>query len=114
MKRLFAALAFGLIVYGCHTYGGDHIRGVVWSRAIHKCARLATTMNVASRFCVTGVSSNGSSTSGAVHRASVENKLFMGKLDQRTEDNQKVDARDPALKNGYRRTRLTNMITMAR
>jgi hypothetical protein len=29
---LFAALAFGLIVYGSH-YGGDHIGGVVWSRA---------------------------------------------------------------------------------
>ena len=28
-------------------YGGDHIRRVVWSRANHKCARLATTTPMA-------------------------------------------------------------------
>jgi hypothetical protein len=58
LNWLFAALAFGLIVYGLRAYGGDHIRGMVWSRAIHKCARLAITMNVASRFCVIVVWSN--------------------------------------------------------
>jgi hypothetical protein len=31
LNWLFAALAFGLIVNGVSTYGGDHIRGVVWS-----------------------------------------------------------------------------------
>jgi hypothetical protein len=39
----------------CRAYGGDHIRRVVWSRAIHKCARLATTMNVANRFYIIAV-----------------------------------------------------------
>jgi hypothetical protein len=42
----------------CHAYGRDYIRRVVWSRTDHKCARLATTMNVASRFRMIAVSSN--------------------------------------------------------
>jgi hypothetical protein len=43
----------------CRAYGGDHIRSVVWSRANYKGARLAITMNVASRpFRMIAVSSN--------------------------------------------------------
>ena len=101
---LFAALAFGLIVYGIALRRRSHRgRGLVESDDEHSY-----------RFCVIALSSNGCSTSTAAHGAGAEKKLFIGKLSQRAEGNQKVDARDPALKNRYRRTRLTDTITMAR
>ena len=78
----------------CRAYGGDHIRGVVWSRANYNCAQLATTMNVASRFCAIAVSSNGCAKSSPAYGAGVNVKLFMGKLDQRAEGNRKANLSD--------------------
>jgi hypothetical protein len=67
LNWLFAALRLWPDYLWCHAYGDDQIKA--WfDRAIDKCARLATTINVAS------CSSNGCSTSGA-----------MGKLDHRHE-----------------------------
>jgi hypothetical protein len=40
------------------------------------------------------VSSNGCSTSSATHGAGVENKLVIGKFDQRPEVNRKVNMSD--------------------
>jgi len=51
-------------------------------------------MNVANRFCVIAVSSNGCAKSSPAYGAGVNVKLFMGKLDQRAEGNRKANLSD--------------------